>query len=450
VSDSGASDRSVPAEGAAPKALWDWTGIVGTGQSLSVGATAPAASKTQPFHNLKLSLGAASVGTPTDHAPPYNADDPALSMVPLVEPIRTPGTVYPAAYPTNIAGETPHTAMANQITALYQADTGGDFVSVHSVVGESGQLMSVIDKTATPAADGKGGTQGHAYAATLFEAAAISRLAKAAGKTYGVGAIVLTHGESDCCGVGYEAAMFQMYKDYNADIPPLTGQTSKIILMTSQQHSVPGNTDANDPNAVAASTLDEWMVGLDHPGDIICTGPKYQYPYATDHVHLNAAGYDRLGEKTAEVYYEKVVLGHDWQPLQPLSLTAATRSGTTVTVKFHVPVAPLAWDDTLPAPHQSAHVEWKNGKGFEVEDYVGNAVTINSVEIQGDSVVITCAADPGAGGYVRYAWKQDGIGSQTGTALGRIGHLRDSDPFVGYGTKAAQPNYAVAFELELK
>ena len=29
----------------------------------------------------------------------------------------------------------------------------------------------------------------------------------------------------------------------------------------------------------------------------------------------------------------------------------------------------------------------------------------------------------------------------------RWGLLRDSDPFVGAATKAAQPNYAVAFEL---
>jgi len=64
----------------APQHAWDWTGIIGTGQSLSVGAEAPTASLTkQPFHNLKLSLGAASVTVP-----PYNPDDPALSVVLMV------------------------------------------------------------------------------------------------------------------------------------------------------------------------------------------------------------------------------------------------------------------------------------------------------------------------------------------------------------------------------
>ena len=40
--------------------------------------------------------------------------------------------------------------------------------------------------------------------------AAIARLAGAAGKSYGVGAIVLTHGESDAGSTTYEADMFKL------------------------------------------------------------------------------------------------------------------------------------------------------------------------------------------------------------------------------------------------
>src|SRR6185436_294320 len=113
----------------------------------------------------------------------------------LVEPIRPPAGTYPGAYPTNIYGETPHTAMANQISALYAADKGeGDCQTVHTVVGESGMGIAIINKTATQTAN-----MGHSYPATLFEAQAIKRLAMTAGKTYGVGAIILTHGEADCC-----------------------------------------------------------------------------------------------------------------------------------------------------------------------------------------------------------------------------------------------------------
>ena len=128
---------------------------------------------------------------------------------------------------------------------------------------------------------------------------------------------------------------------------------------------------------------------VDHPGEIVCTGPKYQYSYATDtaHVHLNATEYERLGEKTAQVYFERVVLGHDWQPLRPIS---AERDASTVTVHFHVPVPPLAWDDTLPPPHGPMIPQWEMGRGFEVL-VAGTRQTITGVEIVGDTVKITCA-----------------------------------------------------------
>ena len=38
----------------------------------------------------------------------------------------------------------------------------------------------------------------------------------------------------------------------------------------------------------------------------------------------------------------------------------------TIAVRFHVPVLPLAWDATLPPPHQNSYLEWALGKGFEV------------------------------------------------------------------------------------
>jgi hypothetical protein len=162
--------------------------------------------------------------------PPYDASNPMLSVVPLVEPIRTLAGVYPGAYPTNIDGETPHTAMADQISALFQKDGGGDYVTVHTVVGESGQGIHGIDKTATVTSN-----MGHAYPATLFEVGALKRLAAAKGKTYGVGAIVLTHGETDAGNASYESDVYTLLSDYNTDIAAITGQTTKIPLLLTQQ-----------------------------------------------------------------------------------------------------------------------------------------------------------------------------------------------------------------------
>jgi hypothetical protein len=310
----------------------------------------------------------------------------------------------------------------------------GDFVSAQTEVGEAGQPIAMIEKGATDT-----GTTGRAYAASLFEVGAIAHLAKAQGKTYGVGAILLNHGESDPGSNTYENDMVTLWTNYNQDLPPLTGQTFAIPMLLSQQHSEP-----MDAGSTAVGTLAQWKIGLDHPGQIICTGPKYQYSYVNDYIHLINKDYERLGEKDAQVFYQRVVLGNAWQPLQP---TGATRSGRVITVSFNVPVAPLAWDTTLPAPHQASNTAWAQGKGFEVSNG-GAPITISGVAIAGSTVQITCATDlPSSGLTVAYAFTADAAPRASGTV--RWGLLHDSDPFKGYLTGMSGQNYALAFQLNV-
>jgi hypothetical protein len=412
---------------------WDWVGVVGTGQSLAVGAMGTPIMAIEPsYGNLKLSFGGATV------APPFDPALPSLAMAPLTEPLRPVANSYPSAYPANLYGETPHSAMASQITALVMKAAARDYVTVHSAVGESGQPTTVIKKSPTnlPAE----GTSGRAYDATLFEAAAITRLAAAAAKTYGIGAIVMTHGESDAGNAGYANDLYQLLSDYNQDLAALTGQTAKIPMLVSQQNSVP-----TEAGSVAVSAVQVWRAGVDHPGEIICTGPKYQYSYATDsaHVHFNSREYERLGEKYGQVFFERSVLGHDWQPLQPTSIEV---SGNVVTVRFHVPVPPLVWDEALPPPHGAMMPEWALGRGFEVTAASARQ-NIDSVEIVGgDTVRITCRNDlSGRLVVVGYASTAEG-GTPPQAQCARWGHLRDSDPFIGAVTGSAQPNYCVAFQ----
>ncbi len=443
---------------------WDWAGIIGTGQSLSVGAFGSDSPATQPYNNLKLKLGTLDVSTfdPTT-ADPASAE---LAMLPLAEPIRSAPGGYPSAYPRNIDGVTPHSAMADEVTVLAMNASAPDYVTVHSVVGESGQPMTVIDKAATQvtvpcqgsSAAGFTCSMGRAYASTLYEVTAISKLAAAAGKTYGVGAITLIHGESDAGNMGYADDIFQLWSDYNQDISAITKQTASIPMLVSQQNSVPSSA-----GQVSVSAAQQVQVGLDHPGDVVCVGPKYQYPYSpgvgNNGVHLTSHGYELLGEKMGQVYFERVVAGHDWQPLQP---TSGERMGASVLlVHFHVPVPPLAWDDTLPAPHAAAGTlaAWTLGRGFEVTA-AGVRATINSVEIiGGDTVQITCQDDlTGKAVGVAYAMTTDGTMLATspfasadtgGTGTFRWGHLKDSDPFAGSVTSVVQPNYCVAFQLSI-
>jgi hypothetical protein len=404
---------------------WDYTGVVGTGQSLAVGQFGtPARATTQPYSNLKLSTGTATW--------PMDSDDPTFMLVPLTEPIGRPSTSYPSSYPTNIAGETPHAAMANQITALVAESGGGDYATIHGEFGENGQCITYLMKGA-PQVD----VRGRAYEATLMETRAVKRLADADGKSYGVGAVIVTHGECDAGNSGYEAQLYQLWSDYAADLSEITGQRQKPLMIVSQQNSV---------NDRSASTIAAWKIGVDHPTEVVCSGPKYQYPYASDGVHLGTEGYERLGEKYGQVYYERVVLGHDWQPLQPTSIERT--SARDITVHFHVPVPPLVWDTTFTPPHAETP-EWQNGKGFELRGPSGK-LAIASVAIECDSVKITAAADlPATGVFIGYALSGYMTTMLSAPFYGtfRWGLLRDSDPFVGRMTEAPQPNYGVAFEL---
>ena len=263
----------------------------------------------------------------------------------------------------------------------------------------------------------------------MVETRAITRLAKAAGKTFGVGAIIVTHGETDAGNKNYENELYQLWSDYNTDLPAITGQTQKIQMIVSQQNSCADR---------SPSTQAQWKIGVDHPADIVCSGPKYQYPYFTDGIHLTAQGYQELGEKYGQVYFERVILGKDWQLLEPVNVE---HDGKTITIHFHVPAPPLAWETSFQPPHQSDDA-WKQGKGFEINTSAGDKVTITSAEISGDKVIITCATDPGPGARVSYAMIAEGAHAKMMTPyLGtfRWGQLRDSDPFVGASTKKLSP-----------
>jgi hypothetical protein len=396
---------------------WDLFGVLGTGQSLAVGVEGlPVLEGSRAEGHFQLDLGDSG-------AELYDADDPGLALVPLREPLRELGYRYPAPYPYNLHGETPHTAMAIQIGALCRAQLGRDCSTVHSVVGESGQGMQVIGRDAQPTRD-----LGHAWPASLFEARAIHRLARAAGKSYGVGAIVLTHGETDAERPEYADELRRFWRDYNADLTAITGQAQSIPVFLTQQCSAPAG-----PGSVSVATLAAWQVARESNGDIVCVGPRYQYTYAGDRVHLVAKGYAKLGEKYGQVIFQHVIQGRPFRPLEPVAIE---RRGPAVVVRFHVPVAPLRWDDSFRGLGAA--------RGFQLL-HAGRPLVLARVEIEGPDSVNIVPSDPPAGPLtLRYALA---AGEARPSGSVRFGQLCDSDPFVGAHTGEAQPNYAVCFEL---
>jgi len=413
---SGGSTTGAPDAGISPPV---YVGIIGSGQSLSVGVYGyPVLSTTRKYDNLKLEDDGPD--------PRYSFAPGGLwSLVPLVEPIRPqplPGW-SDDQYPNNIYGETPHTALANQLTAISLANDAGELISIQTVVGWSGHCMTDIDKEGT----------GRAYPSSLDEARVAMTLAADAGWTVRYDGVVLTHGECDAYNLAYEAQLLQFWYDYNADLPPITGQDGGIPIIETQQSSV-------DPYADGTgSMLEQWRAGVDYPGKVICAGPKYQYGYAADNLHLPAPGYIRLGEKYAEVV-SAIEAGNGWKPVQPSTIQHV---GNVVTVSFEDSFPPLNWDDAQPAGHQTNNTAWALGRGFEVTDLGTSAqLPIASAEIEGDDVVLTLGFDPDAGVLpdggilVGYGMTGDTLGVfATGTPAGRHGALRDSDPLVGVDTE---------------
>ena len=424
--DAAAEDGAISYPSTSP---FDWVGIIGTGQSLSTGCdgdNGPATSTAQPFKNIKLQdLG------PDPKYPVDGRGSAQWSAVPLVEPIRTLVPGYPMGsyeYPNNICasnnvyGETPHSGFANTLSGLWETRGMGDYVTAHTVSGLGGACLFQIDKT----------TGGPTYASGISEARVYKKLADLAGKTYGVGGILLTHGECDSqnppYNPDYEAKLFQMWNDYNTDIKAVTGQTRDIVLIGSQQSSIPSG--LNGPN------VQLWRAGVDHPGKIICAGPKYAY--GSYGVHMPASGYERIGEKYAEIFDAVVNRGVAWKPLGP---NKVTRAGAVLTIDFDVPNPPLVWDTHLAANHQTVHAAWSKGQGFEVLDGSNAELEIASAVIQGNSVVLTLAAAPSASTplTLSYALTQDGGGNWIGGYPdGMHGSLRDSDDFVGFALETLE------------
>jgi hypothetical protein len=422
----GLGTSSMPNSSSKPPEQWDWTGIIGTGQSLGVGGMGfPIKSTDQPFGNLKVASA--------DLTWPVDPNDPKLALVPLVEPVGRRPPTYPSSWPMNIDGETPHTSAGNEISSLVEQRFHRPYVTVHLDVAEAGQGMIRIKKDPV-----QEGVTGRAYEAALIQTKAVARLARAAQKSFGVGAIFLTHGETDTGNSQYEEQIFQLWSDSNADLKAITGQKRDVLMIVSQ-HNLLGE--------FSPATNAQWKVGEDHPENIVCSGPKYQYPYSVDALHMTSEGYRLLGEKYAQVYFERAVLNHKWKPLAPEKVI---HRGNQVSIKFHVSKGPLVWDSTLGNPHPSSP-EWSNGKGFEVLDGAGKRVEIRSASIDGrDSVKLELASDPGSNARISYAM----VGEPTmrNPRFGATPHwglLRDSDPFVGFNTHVAQPNFCVAFDMRL-
>ncbi len=270
--------------------------------------------------------------------------------------------------------------------------------------------------------------------------------ATAAGKTYGVAALLFMQGEANSWGNGtadraeYKARLRDLYRDFRMQIAGDTqdgGRTPMFICQT-------GGHYATDDNAIAQAQLE---LTLEEPGCFL-VGPVYPVP-ARASGHLHADGYRWLGAQFGMVLQRVLTRGRGWRALQPLD---AMQDGARLRVRFHVPVPPLAWGEPFVGEVRRTIAD----RGFTVSDDAG-IIGISAVELDGpDRVTIALERPPGPGARLLYADRRHG---------GR-GGLHDSDPglaldrFAGAGLPAGANadlvgeryplrNWCVAFNIPI-
>lgn len=377
-------------------------GFLGAGQSLSIGA-----------RSGNIELPAVTVGTISNHqmlgdlfSTISSAVTPSSSWVltALQNPMRGElGATNNSGWPLNAWDESPAPAFAYRLLSSAAPTIKG----FHSQTGQDGADITVIEK----------GGSGNAYQAGLDEATRAKQLYSANSKTLKYGAILFTHGESDYSNATYTASIQQLITDYNVDLQAITGQSEPIPMIATQP-------SAGWPTFGIGSQL-QYQAMLDLAlidSRFILAGPKYQFDYATSDFHLDPAGTRDMGYLYADVY-ALVRQNGTFLPLYPTSQSRATVSGKTVlTVNFSLPSGALQFDTaTVSSPHQTEHLAWANGKGFEVE-VASSPVTINSATIVGNSVelALDSLVDPADPIIVSYAHTIDSDN------IPRRGNLRTS------------------------
>ncbi|ODM46143.1 hypothetical protein A9320_26845 [Ruegeria sp. PBVC088] len=366
------------------------------------------------YYGQSLSAGVGS-GTPITTSQPYNhvtfnggvRDFSSLSSyIPLVE----------ASVETGVA------ACCNYAASLAAQDgvDPSNFILLGSSAGQGSQTIAELSKE----------NADDWYRTQLYEQI---EAAVAINSDYSLVAVPWFQGESDVLEpptseAAYKAALEQLVADINFDANFINPGNGPVHLLTYQtlvrSRITPGISRA------------QWQAAKSHALIHLVT-PIYHIEHATDDTHLTAGGYRHLA-----AYFGRAV-DYLRQGLEPPSLRpiSATRRGAEIRVRMDVPTLPLVLDTTdLPST---------TDYGFAVEDTTG-VLTIDSVTVDGNEVVITTTTTPSGATEVRYA--RDYISGSVPAdfpSSAATGNLRDSTPGTIDVSGADKPLWYPAIHFDL-
>ncbi len=355
--------------------------IVSYGQSLSIGAKGePVISTTQPYSNLTFAGG------------PRAYDGSAYSFAPLKPLVENAGGSPDGRVDR---GETICSGWANYTNTLLAI--GGvnpaNFPTLASAAGRGGYRIDQLNKASTW------------YNNVLLEHI---QQANDIDSDHAVNVITWIQGETDIDDgttyATYKALLSQLVNDFDTDGKAITGQTTPVFVL---EYQLSYGTLVTD--AISKSHM-EVAEENDH---VFVVTPTYHLPHFTDETHLTNVGYKIMGGYFAKSYKD-ILDGYEPKCLKPIS---ATMRDKVISIKMDVPVLPLKLDLT--------NIKSTEDYGFYVEDSNGK-VSIDTMEIDGDNVVITLLSTPVGNTEVRYGY--DYAATSLGIKDGASGNLRDSDP----------------------
>ncbi len=229
----------------------------------------------------------------------------------------------------------------------------------------------------------------------------------------------VVHGEANASDTSYTNALLDWCKSATTNCQTITGQTNIVKIFSSQISSF-GSSRVGIQSDLCMLTVSQ-VAG--HSNITVC--PKYMLPSdQTDSPHLQAIGYQRLGEYYGKAFHDEFYSNS----FSPLIITNATRNGATITASFGGCIGGLSIDTNT--------VPFISNYGIAVDGYTvtnvaitnGNQIFIQLSTATSGSCVISCALDAvGTSG-----WSGNGGGSTLLPDYQARSNLRDNDPRVGF------------------
>ena len=318
----------------------------------------------------------------------------ALSMVPLVETIRAIATDYPSPYPRNIYGESFHTAMGDEITSLVMAAQSARLRHRPHRGRARRARRSASSRRAPPTRARRGPRlRGVAVRGGGDRAARQGGRQELRRRRDRADARRIRRRQRDLRG-----RMVKLWPSYNQDLlrdhRPVREASRCCCPSSTRSTTDAGHARRRRRRRSGASASTTRAISS-------ASGPKYQYAYVNDHIHLTQPGVRAARREIRAGLLRAVVLGNAWQPLQPTQ-RRAQRQRHHRALPCPGAAARLGHDAADAAPVA------RSPSGRRAAASRSGAATrasqISGVAISGDSVQITCATDlPASGLVVGYA-----------------------------------------------